>query len=179
MPTRQVRGFRNGIGSFGVRVDARLASVLSTRPIDCRYHKHYQAFLSRYRDSRIGVSVRYEKCGDIRFVLRPHFAAMDWSSFSPVSGVFMPTEFRLQELNCDQALEQRVLSFLRLQRIPGAYRMTPVAQNGVVRLGGRVSSFYHRQLCAHACCRVPGVRRVIDEIVVDSTGPMRLALDLA
>jgi osmotically-inducible protein OsmY len=74
----------------------------------------------------------------------------------------------------DRDLEQRVTNFLKIQRIPGSRAIQAQASQGVVTLRGMVSSFYHRQLCAHACHRVAGVRRVIDEIHV-MEGRMALA----
>jgi osmotically-inducible protein OsmY len=66
----------------------------------------------------------------------------------------------------DRELEQRIENFLRNQRIPGGRTICAEANKGIVTLRGMVSSFYHRQLCTHACHRVAGVRRVIDEILV-------------
>jgi osmotically-inducible protein OsmY len=66
----------------------------------------------------------------------------------------------------DRDLEQRVTNFLKLQRIPGSRAIQAQANQGVVTLRGMVSSFYHRQLCAHASHRVAGVRGIIDEINV-------------
>lgn len=87
----------------------------------------------------------------------------------------MDMELSLGHSAQDSELESRVSDFLKEQRVPGAYRITPIVRHGVVTLRGRVSSFYHRQLCAHACCRVNGVRRVIDEIIVETTATCRPA----
>jgi hypothetical protein len=36
-----------------------------------------------------------------------------------------------------------------------------------VTVQGRVSSFYYKQLCLHCCLRVAGVRKIVDEILVE------------
>jgi BON domain len=45
------------------------------------------------------------------------------------------------------------------------------AQTGVVRLTGRVFTFYEKQLCNQCCGRVAGVRQLINAVQVIGTMP--------
>jgi len=66
----------------------------------------------------------------------------------------------------DLDLERRVHTYL-LDRGVGALRQIAVhAERGTVTLHGRVSSFYHKQLCLSCCRRVAGVVEVDDRISV-------------
>jgi osmotically-inducible protein OsmY len=83
-------------------------------------------------------------------------------------------------LDSDHALERRVENFLAMCGIPGAKRLGVRATEGVVTVSGIVSSFYQRQLCTHACRRVAGVHRLIDQIaVVESAVNRRQPLKVA
>ena len=70
------------------------------------------------------------------------------------------------EATVDRDLEKRVCQFLRMTHTPSCQAVKIEVRNGVVRVRGRVPSFYHRQLCVHNCIRVPGVQSVIDDIEV-------------
>lgn len=41
-------------------------------------------------------------------------------------------------------------------------------ERGVLRLRGRLSSFYHKQLAQEAVARLSGVREVVNDVVVTS-----------
>jgi osmotically-inducible protein OsmY len=74
------------------------------------------------------------------------------------------SEMGLIELDHD--LERRVINYLAQQHFPQLHAVEVRAQQGVVTIQGRVSSFYERQLCIHCCQRVAGVVRLNDQIEV-------------
>jgi osmotically-inducible protein OsmY len=68
----------------------------------------------------------------------------------------------------DRELEHRVVHHLHDRNIHALRNIAVVADEGKVTLRGTVTSFYHKQLCIHACRTVPGVAGLIDEVEVDS-----------
>lgn len=71
-----------------------------------------------------------------------------------------------QPIPADMDLKRRILNYLFGQHFSDLRRLEVSADNGVVTIRGRVSSFHQRQLCIHCCQRVAGVVRVKDEIDV-------------
>ena len=72
---------------------------------------------------------------------------------------------RLARSGKSDDLQRRVaLSLSAVRRELGELRIW--AQDGTIRLCGKVSSFYLRQLALSAACRVAGVRHIIDDMDV-------------
>jgi len=71
-------------------------------------------------------------------------------------------------LPADHDLLRRVKTFLSVTHRPGLRLLDVEARGGVVRLRGRVKSFYEKQLSAQLARRVAGVVRLIDEVTVNS-----------
>ena len=74
----------------------------------------------------------------------------------------------------DQDLSMRVVNFLHDRHVPSLRQLEVSAKDGNVTLCGQVSTFYHKQLAIHACQRVAGVRRIIDQLDVPETTPESL-----
>jgi len=73
----------------------------------------------------------------------------------------------LQEsLTADEELARRVSLFLATRQVGDLRRLAVTARQGRVRLSGRVSSFYHRQLALTYTRKVAGVLSVDDQIGV-------------
>ena len=70
----------------------------------------------------------------------------------------------------DRELAQRVRLFLTGRQIGELRRIEVSAYDGHVRLTGRVSSFYHRQLAVVFVRKVAGVLTVGDQIAVGPAG---------
>lgn len=67
----------------------------------------------------------------------------------------------------DLDLEDRVANFLSSRPFRGLQRLSVRAEEGVVTLRGRVTSYYERQLAQQLVRRVAGVVRLIDELEVE------------
>jgi osmotically-inducible protein OsmY len=68
----------------------------------------------------------------------------------------------------DELLARNVRNFILPRVYPTPSHVHVEAKRGVVKLTGRVGSFYYKQLWLNGAQRVAGVRRVIDEIDVVS-----------
>ncbi len=66
----------------------------------------------------------------------------------------------------DSDLRRRVKTFLSTSHRPGLRGLEVEAHGGVVRLRGKVKTFYEKQLSAQLAQRVAGVVRLIDEVIV-------------
>jgi osmotically-inducible protein OsmY len=66
----------------------------------------------------------------------------------------------------DSALETRIIETLERQNFPALRSIKVQVHHGMVTLRGKVNSFYERQLCIHACKRLPGVRSMKDRLQV-------------
>ena len=66
----------------------------------------------------------------------------------------------------DEELARRVFLFLSTRQVGDLRRLAVTARDGRVRLSGRVSSFYHRQLAVSFARKVAGVLTVDDQITV-------------
>jgi BON domain len=66
----------------------------------------------------------------------------------------------------DNDLRRRVKTFLSTSHRPGLRALEVEAHGGVVRLRGKVKTFYEKQLSAQLAQRVAGVVRLIDEVIV-------------
>ena len=78
----------------------------------------------------------------------------------PIAGIPAPHS------NGDGELAKRVGLYL----VSARYELSTLmvnSQDGIVRLTGRVPSFYLRQLAVSCAQRVAGVRNVVDELQVD------------
>ena len=67
----------------------------------------------------------------------------------------------------DLDLKERVKIFLHQHHVPSLRHVAISVDNGVVRLHGRVRSFYEKQLCLSCCKHVAGVIKVVDDIRVE------------
>ena len=67
----------------------------------------------------------------------------------------------------DTDLEKRLRIFLDQRNLPSLRRVRVSADNGVIRLRGRVRSFHEKQLCLSCCRHVAGVVGVVDQIIVE------------
>lgn len=65
----------------------------------------------------------------------------------------------------DIGLAAQVKMFLAGQHFPGLAKIDVEAEGDMVRLSGRVCTFYERQLAIACCKRVAGVRQVDDRLV--------------
>lgn len=63
-------------------------------------------------------------------------------------------------------LKKRVVNYLVGRNMPGLRRLAVAADNGVVTLSGRVTTFYEKQLALNCCRRVAGVRQLVDHVDV-------------
>jgi osmotically-inducible protein OsmY len=66
----------------------------------------------------------------------------------------------------DRDLEHQVTAGLRDRNVAALRQVVVRANRGTVTLHGTVASFYHKQLCIHACRVVPGVVALVDEVKV-------------
>lgn len=66
----------------------------------------------------------------------------------------------------DDDLKRRILNFLRQHHLPSMQNLRVQVKAGVVTVQGHAESFHQKQLCLNGCLRVPGVERLIDEVVV-------------
>ena len=73
--------------------------------------------------------------------------------------------------DADRELEKRVMSFLEAKHVPGLRHLEVKAADGVVKLSGKVYTFYEKQLCNQCCRRVAGVRQLINEVDVIGAMP--------
>lgn len=64
-------------------------------------------------------------------------------------------------------LARRVRNFLHTQNHPEVQRLTVDVIDDVVHIRGNVTSQYARDLATICCQRVAGVRRVVNEILVE------------
>jgi hypothetical protein len=71
--------------------------------------------------------------------------------------------------NDDLDLERRVKAYLADRKLLALRRVAVEAQQGVVRLTGRVWTFYEKQLIALVARRVAGVVQLIDDTQVAFT----------
>src|SRR5215471_21277125 len=71
-------------------------------------------------------------------------------------------------VSADHDLLRRVKTFLSITHRPGLRLLDVEARGGVVRLRGKVKSFYEKQLSAQLARRVAGVVRLIDEVTVNT-----------
>lgn len=69
----------------------------------------------------------------------------------------------------DRRLQEAVAHALRVTGRFDASRVDIHANNGVVRLRGRVRSYYHKQVAQAAASSVVGDRQLVNEIQVDSS----------
>lgn len=94
----------------------------------------------------------------------------------------MVTLVTQHDREADQALEQRVISFLATRGISTLRYISVEASQGTVLLRGMVATYYAKQLAQEYARRVAGVRRVINQVmvgtVIDSEGPFDPATDL-
>jgi osmotically-inducible protein OsmY len=69
----------------------------------------------------------------------------------------------------DWAVEDRIRKFLN-QYFPRLQAVKAEVRQGVVTMGGRVNSFYERQLCIHCCQQVSGWVQLNDQVQVAVVG---------
>jgi osmotically-inducible protein OsmY len=67
-------------------------------------------------------------------------------------------------------LKRRVTLFLSQKGVSPDRRLNIEVADGTVTFRGTVASFYQRQLCL-ACVHLPGVRKVVDGLQVDTRSP--------
>lgn len=67
----------------------------------------------------------------------------------------------------DLELEERVRIFLNQRNVPSLRHVSVSAENGTVRLRGRVRTYYEKQLCVSCCKHVAGVMKIVDETRVE------------
>lgn len=72
-------------------------------------------------------------------------------------------------------LQRRVQNFLHKQTNPDVRTLTVKVSGDVVNIHGQVTSQYARDLATICCQRVAGVRRVVNEAVVDESHESLLA----
>jgi osmotically-inducible protein OsmY len=71
----------------------------------------------------------------------------------------------------DCGLEQRVIRFLETKHVPGLRHLAVKARGGIVKLSGRVHTYYEKQLCNQCCGRVPGLQELVNSVEVIETMP--------
>ena len=69
----------------------------------------------------------------------------------------------------DNELQRRVRDYLAAQSRPALRAVQIHVTNGTVTLRGHVHSFYEKQLSIHLAARVAGVRRLQDELTVQTS----------
>jgi osmotically-inducible protein OsmY len=72
----------------------------------------------------------------------------------------------VREPSADEQLARRIRNFVSSKQLPGTATFRVDVDGGTVTLGGKVGSFYQKQLWIHGAQRVAGVIRVVDEIEV-------------
>ncbi|MBC7857019.1 MAG: BON domain-containing protein [Pirellulaceae bacterium] len=72
----------------------------------------------------------------------------------------------------DLELARRVKLFLASQPRPALRYLQVEANGSTVTLRGLVTTFYERQLAIQSSRRVAGVRKLVDEIVVQEIAPL-------
>lgn len=80
----------------------------------------------------------------------------------------MATATPINHETLDTDLARRVRIYFASQSRPAIRAVEVQATHGVVTLRGQVSSFYEKQLSIHLAARVAGVRRLEDELRVQS-----------
>jgi osmotically-inducible protein OsmY len=66
----------------------------------------------------------------------------------------------------DIDLERRVIGYLFNRQHQALRSVNVDVEGGVVKMSGKLKSFYEKQLCLHCCQRVAGVMRLVDDIQV-------------
>lgn len=74
----------------------------------------------------------------------------------------------IDPLERDRHLAALVSAHLAARHRPTLRRLAVEVHDGEVTVRGRVGSFYEKQLTGDCCRHVPGVRRLIDEVCVES-----------
>ena len=64
----------------------------------------------------------------------------------------------------DSQLTHGIHELLKARRIAGVHAFYVELHNGVAVIRGRVASPFAKWACYECCRRVPGVRRVVDEL---------------
>lgn len=72
----------------------------------------------------------------------------------------------VHEPSPDEQLARRIRNFVSSKQLPGTAAFRVDVNGGTVTLGGKVGSFYQKQLWIHGAQRVAGVTRIVDEIEV-------------
>jgi osmotically-inducible protein OsmY len=87
-----------------------------------------------------------------------------------------PTQFAAGDTSDANGLKSRIVACLR-DRIPNSQRVHVTAFGGTCVLRGTLSSAHEKRLCLECCRHVPGVIRVIDELVVTDENPVHFDAD--
>jgi osmotically-inducible protein OsmY len=69
--------------------------------------------------------------------------------------------------NEDNDIHNRVVQALKNQSFPNHRQLFVRVDKGVVRLEGKVLTFYEKQMCNTYVKRIPGIRELINDIIVD------------
>jgi osmotically-inducible protein OsmY len=93
----------------------------------------------------------------------------------PCSSTLARTLMPNAEAELNRQLETCVKLALGNQHYPGLRAIEVSATNTTVTLQGEVSTFHERQLALSLCRRVPGVRELIDLLVV-AHQPIRITV---
>jgi hypothetical protein len=67
-------------------------------------------------------------------------------------------------------LTWRITACLR-ERVPDLHEIRVTAIGNTAAIRGTLRSLHEKRLCLECCRRVPGVRRVIDELIVIDASP--------
>ena len=71
----------------------------------------------------------------------------------------------------DVDLQNRIVNYLLRQHIPGSKGIHADVHAGTVLVSGQLPSRHAKWLCFESCRRVAGVRKLVDQVVVDSEEP--------
>lgn len=82
-----------------------------------------------------------------------------------------PTQFAAGDTSEANILRSKIVTSLR-DCIPDSQAICVTVFGGTIVLRGRLSSAQDKRLCLECCRQVPGVIRVIDELVVTDEGPV-------
>lgn len=95
----------------------------------------------------------------------------DQSEFMPA-----PTQFAAGDTSAADGLKSRIMACLR-DRIPNPQDVHIAVFGGTAVLRGTFTVAQEKLLCLECCRRVPGVMRVIDELVVVDDKPVHFDPD--
>lgn len=79
-------------------------------------------------------------------------------------------QFAARKVPANPGLAARLVSYLT-ERVQGVRRLHVTVFGGTVAVRGEMRSRQDKRLCLECCSRVPGVCRIVDELIVVADAP--------